>query len=330
MPRGEGSSDAKRRRPSESTDAMFSDLNSELLAEEDAADQDVFARDTALPPAPSDAGTARPSAPSDAPTINPNPGNPNPGNPKPGVTGPPPPATAPPPAITLAPSQTALATTTATQPPSESDPPALSTVQPNLTSYCPSDAPTAPPTSSRARRLVLPRLPAASQPRLSQVDPSGEASALAWLNRQPEHAASEAPAAGFRQEPAARAPAAANQREMRERYALGDFTGSLEVAEAILESEPDHTEARANARDCRDILTQMYTAKVGPLDRVLRTTIDEQELHWLPLDHRAGFMLSLIDGQSTIAEILDISGMSRLSALKILSELCEQRVVAAS
>jgi hypothetical protein len=38
-------------------------------------------------------------------------------------------------------------------------------------------------------------------------------------------------------------------------------------------------------------------------------------------------MLSMIDGASTIGELLDISGMPRLDALRILSHLLEQRVI---
>ncbi len=39
-------------------------------------------------------------------------------------------------------------------------------------------------------------------------------------------------------------------------------------------------------------------------------------------------MLSLIDGSSTVEELLDISGMNRLDALRILYTLFDQRVIA--
>jgi hypothetical protein len=45
------------------------------------------------------------------------------------------------------------------------------------------------------------------------------------------------------------------------------------------------------------------------------------------LDHRSGFLLSLVDGQYTVDEILDMSGMSRLDALKIIHQLVEQEIV---
>lgn len=115
--------------------------------------------------------------------------------------------------------------------------------------------------------------------------------------------------------------------DMQARHALGDFSGALEMAEAILQKRPDDAATRRYAQNCRDVLTQMFAAKIGPLDQVMQVVISPQEVQWLSLDHRAGFLLSLVDGQSTVDEILDISGMSRLDALKIIHQLVEQQIV---
>jgi hypothetical protein len=71
----------------------------------------------------------------------------------------------------------------------------------------------------------------------------------------------------------------------------------------------------------------MFAARIGPLDQVISVVISPEEIQWLALDHRAGFLLSLVDGQSTVDEILDISGMTRLHALKIIFDLTERQVV---
>jgi hypothetical protein len=60
----------------------------------------------------------------------------------------------------------------------------------------------------------------------------------------------------------------------------------------------------------------------------VRVAVPSDQIRWLSLDHRAGFVLSLIDGSSTVEELLDISGMNRLDALRILYTLYDQRVVA--
>jgi hypothetical protein len=115
--------------------------------------------------------------------------------------------------------------------------------------------------------------------------------------------------------------------EMKDRYAMGDFTGALVIAESILEGNPDDLDAPRYAQSCRDVLTQMYSARLGSLDQIVRVAVPNDQIRWLTLDHRAGFLLSLIDGGSTVDQILDISGMARLDALRIMYQLLDQRVI---
>lgn len=118
--------------------------------------------------------------------------------------------------------------------------------------------------------------------------------------------------------------------EMKDRYAMGDFTGALIVAEGLLEADAGDLDAQRYAQSCRDVLTQMYSARLGALTQRVRVAVPGDQIRWLSLDHRAGFMLSLIDGSSTVEELLDISGMNRLDALRILYTLYDQRVVTLS
>jgi len=123
-------------------------------------------------------------------------------------------------------------------------------------------------------------------------------------------------------------PRVARITEMKDRYATGDFSGALVVAEGLLELSPDDLDAQRYAQSCRDVLTQMYSARLGALTQRVRVAVPGEEIRWLSMDHRAGFMLSLIDGSSTVEELLDISGMNRLDALRILYTLFDQRVIA--
>jgi len=47
----------------------------------------------------------------------------------------------------------------------------------------------------------------------------------------------------------------------------------------------------------------------------------------LPLDHRAGFMLSLIDGSTDVETLIELSSMPRGDALHIVRELFEAAVI---
>ncbi|MDP9149072.1 MAG: hypothetical protein M3O36_03900 [Myxococcota bacterium] len=116
--------------------------------------------------------------------------------------------------------------------------------------------------------------------------------------------------------------------EMRERFSLGDYTGALEIADLLLAEEPGNPEATDCREHCRSVLEKMYTARLGPLDRVALVTVPRAQMRWLSMDHRAGFVLSLIDGSSTVEMILDVCGMPRLDALRILQELVQHKIVA--
>jgi hypothetical protein len=130
-----------------------------------------------------------------------------------------------------------------------------------------------------------------------------------------------------KQPDATRPVAPPTAREMNDRVALGDYTGALEVAEGLLSLEPEHEGARACAATCRGVLKQMYAARIGPLERVPVVMVARDQLRWLSIDHRAGFVLSLVDGVSSVEMILDVSGMPELDALRILSELAQQRIL---
>ncbi|MBX3189375.1 MAG: hypothetical protein KF819_20295 [Labilithrix sp.] len=136
-------------------------------------------------------------------------------------------------------------------------------------------------------------------------------------------AASGAPAA--RSVPAESGPPTAQ--EMNDRVSLGDYSGALEIAEKLLALDPSDAAAEACAESCRDVLRKMYTARIGPLDRVPMVMVARDQLRWLSIDHRAGFVLSLVDGVSSLEMILDVSGMPELDALRILSELAQQRII---
>lgn len=122
-------------------------------------------------------------------------------------------------------------------------------------------------------------------------------------------------------------PALSPTAAMNARIELGDYTGALEIAEEILSTDPSNLSARACAETCRSVLRQMYTARIGPLEGVPIVMVPRDQLRWLSIDHKAGFVLSLVDGVSSLEMIIDVSGMPELDTLRILSELAQQRII---
>jgi hypothetical protein len=111
--------------------------------------------------------------------------------------------------------------------------------------------------------------------------------------------------------------------------ALGDFSGSLEMIEKILKVDPEHAEARAYLTQNEATLVAMYESKLGPLGRVPRLAIKQEEIMWLNLDHRAGFLLSQIDGAVDYENLFALSGLPRLDTARILAALLLDGVIAA-
>jgi eukaryotic-like serine/threonine-protein kinase len=68
-------------------------------------------------------------------------------------------------------------------------------------------------------------------------------------------------------------------------------------------------------------------ARLGGPRKVPKVTVDTAKVVALGLDHRAGFVLSLVDGSSSVEDLLDVSGMPRRDALRILCELVERRAI---
>ncbi|MBK6533158.1 MAG: hypothetical protein IPF99_27305 [Deltaproteobacteria bacterium] len=117
------------------------------------------------------------------------------------------------------------------------------------------------------------------------------------------------------------------RREMIDRFELGDFTGALSLAETLLEIDRTDSEARRIAETSRTRLRAIYVGRLGALDQVPVMMIPHAELRWLALDHRAGFVLSLVDGTSSIEEIIDVSTMPQLEVLRTLYNLLSQNVI---
>jgi hypothetical protein len=128
------------------------------------------------------------------------------------------------------------------------------------------------------------------------------------------------------------APAATDELETlmtgaRELFSLGDFSGSLELVEKVLQQNPSHEGARAYLKRNESTLLKMYESKLGRLNDVPRQLVPADEVIWLNMHHRAGFILSQVDGTLSYEDILDVSGMDRFDTIRILAELVQNGIV---
>lgn len=111
------------------------------------------------------------------------------------------------------------------------------------------------------------------------------------------------------------------------RYSAGDYGRALVLAEAALDSHPGDAAVVRYAESCRHMLYERYLERLGAADSVPQLLMQRSDLTGLALDHRAGFLLSCVDGTSTIEEIIDVSAMAKLDAVRILYELVQEGVI---
>jgi hypothetical protein len=132
----------------------------------------------------------------------------------------------------------------------------------------------------------------------------------------------------LRELPVARSPAdEAFVDRMLERLAAGDYVGALMAAEALLVRLP----ADADALDCAEMsrteLCKLYVARLGSLDRIPTIAMSPEQIVGQPLDIVAGFLLSRIDGLTSLREISITKGVSPSHSLRVLSELYLRGVI---
>ncbi len=90
---------------------------------------------------------------------------------------------------------------------------------------------------------------------------------------------------------------------------------------------PEHGVAKSAQYRCRQKLYALLLSKLGGGESIPKVIKEPEELIWLDLDHRGGFILAQIDGTSTIEEIIAVAGMDPLESYQILVELQQQKVI---
>lgn len=116
-------------------------------------------------------------------------------------------------------------------------------------------------------------------------------------------------------------------RGARDLLDLDDHTGAMELIKKAEKLAPDSPEVRQLKDRSERTLLAMFESRLGHLDRVPRVLLKDDEIIWLNLDHRAGFILAQIDGTVTFDDLFAVSGMSRLDTARILAQLVDEGVI---
>lgn len=110
---------------------------------------------------------------------------------------------------------------------------------------------------------------------------------------------------------------------------LDDHSGAMDLITKAAQLAPDDARVKRMRERSEATLQAMFESKLGSLEQRPVVVLKDDEIIWLNLDHRAGFVLAQIDGTVSFADIFEVSGMSRLDTARILAQLMEEGVVRA-
>jgi hypothetical protein len=74
-------------------------------------------------------------------------------------------------------------------------------------------------------------------------------------------------------------------------------------------------------RDAEKAGTQSDIRPIVPMHAVPWLVVTHEQLRRLPLDSRAGFLVSLIDGRCTVEMLLDMAGLPEDDVIALLAQL---------
>jgi hypothetical protein len=108
----------------------------------------------------------------------------------------------------------------------------------------------------------------------------------------------------------------------------GNYATALALADELVSRRPEDSSARDYGDECRRMLEKQLLHRIGgSVVRVPVLAIAMRDLPTHKLDHKAGFVVSRVDGELSIEGLLDVGAMPRLDALKIIADLVEAGVL---
>jgi len=111
--------------------------------------------------------------------------------------------------------------------------------------------------------------------------------------------------------------------EARARLDGEDLEGALDLFRAAADLESVEIEVEGYIDMLRSQLLQRYRKRVGERGAIPKLLIQPSAITRFQLPADAGFVLSLVDGETTIDELIALSGMDAFDALRILNDLVD-------
>jgi hypothetical protein len=116
-------------------------------------------------------------------------------------------------------------------------------------------------------------------------------------------------------------------REARELGARHEYESALDLLTRAAQSDLSNLELEASIELMRSRLLKQYRDCMGSLDAVPVLGRDPQEITQFNLPPDAGFLLSMVDGATTLTDLISLSGMDVFDVLRTMKGLIETDIV---
>ncbi len=111
-------------------------------------------------------------------------------------------------------------------------------------------------------------------------------------------------------------------------YHSEDYQGAIEMLEILQRSGKLSDTAQRLRERCERFLQEEYVGLISNASQIPRLNVPFQQLSNLELDHRAGFLLSQIDGRTNLRDLLLLSNLPEFNFLRILHQLLQKGIIA--
>jgi hypothetical protein len=116
-------------------------------------------------------------------------------------------------------------------------------------------------------------------------------------------------------------------RDAQQRLRDDDFEGAHDLYQLAASLAPERIELEGYVDLLRSRLVKCYRERIGDAGRVPRLLVPSDQITRYNLPADAGFVLSMIDGRTSFAELLSVTGMGPFEALRIVAGLLDAGIV---
>jgi len=114
--------------------------------------------------------------------------------------------------------------------------------------------------------------------------------------------------------------------EARRLLQTGELDAALDITKKILSRNED-AETETLRQSILEQIEERDLSQIGALTTIPTMSVLPHQLSGYAIDHRAGYLLSLVDGMMTYEDLIDLSGMPRKTTLQILADLVRQEII---